>query len=39
MEEKLAAIRKAVRYEFPTSDIRTVLAEIESGYGVDKDFR
>lgn len=31
---KLAAIREAVKLDFPTSDIHTMLAEIERGYGV-----
>jgi hypothetical protein len=30
--KKLAAIREAVRHEFPTADIQHMLAEIESGY-------
>jgi hypothetical protein len=32
VERKLEAIRAAARYESPTSDIETMLAEIESGY-------
>jgi hypothetical protein len=32
MEKKLAAIRAAARHESPTSDIDTMLAEIERGY-------
>jgi hypothetical protein len=32
VEKKLAAIRAAVKHEFPTSDIETMLAEIEQGY-------
>jgi hypothetical protein len=32
IEKKLAAIRRAVQYESPTSDIDTMLAEIENGY-------
>jgi hypothetical protein len=32
LEKKLAAIRTAARYESPTSDIETMLAEIEQGY-------
>ncbi len=32
VEKKLAAIRAAARYESPTSDIDTMLAEIEQGY-------
>jgi hypothetical protein len=31
--KKLAAIRQAVRHDFPTGDIETMLAEIEKGYG------
>lgn len=31
--KKLAAVRAAVRHEFPTADIEVMLAEIESGYG------
>ena len=33
---KLEAIREAAKLAFPTSDIRTMLAEIERGYGVDE---
>jgi hypothetical protein len=29
---KLAAVRAAVRHEFPTADVDRMLAEIESGY-------
>ena len=32
VEKKLAAIRAAVKYESPTSDIKTMLEEIEQGY-------
>ena len=32
VEKKLAAIRPAARHESPTSDIDTMLAEIERGY-------
>jgi hypothetical protein len=32
---KLVAIREAAKLAFPTSDVRTMLAEIERGYGVD----
>jgi len=32
VEKKLAAIRVATQYEFPTADIETMLAEIEQGY-------
>lgn len=32
IEKKLAAIRAAARHESPTSDIDTMLAEIEQGY-------
>jgi hypothetical protein len=35
VEKKLAAIRAAVKHEFPTSDIETMLAEIEQGYLTD----
>jgi hypothetical protein len=31
--KKLAVVRAAVRHGFPTGDIDTLLAEIESGYG------
>lgn len=31
-EAKLAALRAAVRHEFPTADIDQMLAEIEEGY-------
>ena len=36
---KLQAIREAVRFGFPTSEIRTMLAEIERGYGVEDESR
>ena len=32
IDKKLAAIRAAVKYESPTSDIKTMLDEIERGY-------
>jgi hypothetical protein len=32
VEKKLAAVRAAVKHEFPTGDIDTILAEIEQGY-------
>jgi hypothetical protein len=35
VEKKLAAIRAAVKHEFPTGDIETMLAEIEQGYLTD----
>lgn len=35
VEKKLAAIRAAAKYEFPTGDIETMLAEIEQGYLTD----
>jgi hypothetical protein len=35
VEKKLAAIRTAVKYEFPAPEIETMLAEIERGYGAD----
>jgi hypothetical protein len=33
VEEKLGAVRKAVRHSFPTADIEQMLSEIEQGYG------
>jgi hypothetical protein len=36
VEKKLAAIRVATQYEFPTADIETMLAEIEQGYLSDR---
>jgi len=36
VEKKLAAIRAAVKHEFPTGDIETILAEIEQGYLTDQ---
>lgn len=35
VEKKLAAVRAAVKHEFPTGDIETMLAEIEQGYLTD----
>jgi hypothetical protein len=32
VEKKLAAVRAAVKHGFPTTDIETMLAEIEQGY-------
>jgi hypothetical protein len=32
VDKKLAAIRAAAKYESPTGDIETMLAEIEQGY-------
>ena len=32
VEKKLAAVRAAVKHEFPAGDIETMLAEIEKGY-------
>ncbi len=32
VEKKLAAIRAAAKYESPTTDIKTMLEEIERGY-------
>ena len=32
VEKKLAALRAAAKYESPTADIETMLAEIEQGY-------
>jgi hypothetical protein len=34
---KLDAIRRAAKLGYPTSDVRTMLAEIERGYGVDEE--
>lgn len=36
MDKKLAVIRAAVKHEFPTGDIDTMLAEIEQGYLSDR---
>jgi hypothetical protein len=36
VEKKLSAIRAAARHESPTSDIDTMLAEIERGYSADQ---
>ena len=36
VEKKLAAVRAAVKHEFPTGDIETILAEIEQGYLTDR---
>jgi hypothetical protein len=36
-DHKLAAIRSAQRYTFPTADIDQMLAEIELGYGESSD--
>lgn len=35
--QKLAAIRRAVRYDFPTGDIDLLLAETERGYLADSE--
>lgn len=35
--QKLAAIRRAVRHEFPTGEVDEVLAEIERGYAIGSD--
>ena len=32
VEKKFAAVRAAVKHEFPAGDIETMLAEIEKGY-------
>lgn len=32
-DRKLAVVRAAARHAFPAGEIRTMLAEIESGYG------
>lgn len=33
VEEKLGAVRKAVRHSFPIANIEQMLSEIEQGYG------
>jgi len=33
--KKLEVIRAAAQHDYPTSDIKGVLAEIEKGYGMD----
>jgi malonyl CoA-acyl carrier protein transacylase len=32
VEHRLAVVRAAARYDFPTADVETMLAEIEQGY-------
>lgn len=32
LEDKVQAVRAAVRHEFPTADIEEMLAEVERGY-------
>lgn len=34
-DRKLAVVRAAARHSFPTGEIGAMLAEIESGYGVE----
>ncbi|HZV88133.1 MAG TPA: hypothetical protein VFF95_11335 [Candidatus Binatus sp.] len=34
--KKLEVIRAAARHDYPSGDIDTMLAEIESGYGAGK---
>lgn len=36
IEEKVEAVRRAARHEFPTADIHQMLDEIERGYGEAK---
>lgn len=36
VQKKLAAVRAAVKHDFPTSDIETMLAEIEQAYLTDQ---
>jgi len=36
VEKKIAAVRAAVKHEFPTGDIDRMLAEIEQGYLTDR---
>ena len=35
IEDKLAVVRKAAQYSFPTADIEQMLREIEQGYGAE----
>lgn len=35
--KKLAAVRAAVRHDFPSGDIDSMLAQIEDGYGAGSD--
>ena len=36
-DRKLAVVRAAARHTFPTGEIGAMLAEIESGYGVEDE--
>jgi hypothetical protein len=36
-EKKIQAVRAAARFQYPTADVDQMLAQIESGYGVDKN--
>ncbi|MEO8197326.1 MAG: antitoxin [Thermoanaerobaculia bacterium] len=36
-DRKLAVVRAAARHAFPTGEIGAMLAEIESGYGVEDE--
>jgi hypothetical protein len=36
-EKKIQSVRAVARSQYPTADIDQMLAEIESGYGVDKN--
>lgn len=35
IDKKRTALRTAAKYQFPAPDIKTMIAEIERGYGVD----
>lgn len=37
MGKKLDAVRAAVRHDFPSGDIESILGEIESGYNAGSD--
>jgi hypothetical protein len=37
IDKKLAAVRAAAQYDFPTGDIATMLQEIERGYNNNKN--
>jgi len=37
MGKKLDAVRAAVRHDFPSGDIESMLGEIESGYNAGSD--
>jgi hypothetical protein len=37
VQNKLEAVRNAMQYDFPISDIDDILGEIETGYGAGND--